>query len=86
MRGLIHAKKSGNVYAWRCGHCNSSDSTVIPTATRYQLAEQGYSLDWQHDFDGPVDPETREAIKGLASAPEVERRDRKQSEPLEIPF
>jgi hypothetical protein len=86
IQGLIHAKKDGNVYAWRCGHCNTSESTIIPTATRYQLQEQGYSLDWQHDFGGPVDRETRESIKALASAPEVERRERAASEPLEIPF
>lgn len=86
LHGLLHVKKDGNVYVSRCGHCNTSDSAIIPTATRYQLAEQGYVLDWQHDFGGPADRETQEHIKALASSPEGDRKERPASEPLEIPF
>jgi hypothetical protein len=84
--GIIHAKDEfGYCYAFGCGHCNTGPG-AYPTATRYSLEEQGYFLDWQHDFDGPVDRETRENIKGLARAPEVERMRREQSDPMGIPF
>jgi hypothetical protein len=52
--GLLHSRKDGYVYAFRCGHCNSSE-TPYPTRTRDQLAEQGYTLYWQHDFSGSLD-------------------------------
>jgi len=52
--GLLHARKDGYVYAFRCGHCNSSE-TPYQTRTRDQLAQQGYTLDWQRDFRGPLD-------------------------------
>lgn len=83
--GLLHAIKDRNVYVFRCGHCNTSD-TPYPTITRYQLIERGYTLDWQHDFKGPADWETKEQIKELTAGLEVERKERQQSEPMEIPF
>jgi len=62
LRGLLHAIKDHNVYVFRCGHCLTSD-TPYPAITRYHLAQHGYALDWQHDFDVPMDRETREKIR-----------------------
>lgn len=55
--GLIHAIKEFHgypyVFAFRCGHCNTSDLNY-PTATREWLFANGYRLDWQHDFTGGI--------------------------------
>ncbi len=67
--GLIYAVKDRNVYVFRCGHCNTS-LTRYPTITRYQLVQQGYELDWQHDYEGPMDRETKEQINKLFREPE----------------
>jgi hypothetical protein len=81
LSGSLHAKKDGYSFAFRCGHCNSSPANYH-TATRYQLEEQGYDLDWQHDYDKPVDREFMGKIKGLLKAPVI----RQESYPEEVPF
>jgi hypothetical protein len=55
LEGLIHAVNNhGERYVFRCGHCRTSGLNY-QEITRYALAEHGFKLDWQHDFDGPVD-------------------------------
>jgi hypothetical protein len=65
LQGLIHARKEGNVYVFRCDHCNSSTASAIPAMTRYQLEEQGYKLDWQHEYHGPGNMSVKEQIKAM---------------------
>ncbi len=63
--GLIHAReKRGNVFAFRCGHCNISEADY-PVATRYSLAEKGFELDWPHDYHGPVNKALVGKVLGL---------------------
>jgi hypothetical protein len=81
INGLLHASKEGYSFAFRCGHCDSSMASY-PTATKYQIEEQGYELDWQHDYDGPIDPKFMGKIKGLLKTPVI----RQESELEEIPF
>jgi hypothetical protein len=81
INGLLHAKKDGYAFAFRCGHCNSNQA-AYHTATRYQLEEQGYVLDWQHDYDKPVDSRFMGKIKGLLKSPVI----RQESYPEEVPF
>jgi len=84
LEGLIYAKKEGNSFVFRCGHCNSPD-VHYPKFTRYQLEQGGYILDWTHDYKGPVDFNLKNEIKKILGLSLLDRQ-RGQSEPEIIPF
>lgn len=71
--GLLHALgPDGNMYAFRCGHCQTS-LAAYPVETRYSLTEKGYKLHWPHDFKqtgkpepGAVDALIRQAVDRFA--------------------
>ena len=79
--GLIHARNEfGEVFVFNCGHCNTSND-AFPSITRYNLAEQGFELDWQHDFKGPDNITIKEQIKKLIR-PKFEKREESEPELL----
>ncbi len=82
--GLIHAKKKFGRYfytfAFRCGHCKTSD-LPYPEVTREWLADNGYILDWQHDFKGGTDNSKKKRIIEF-----LNEQPRHYSEPEPIPF
>ena len=80
--GIIYAKdKNGYSHAFGCGHCNTGFD-ALPVNTRFNIEDQGFKLDWQHDYNGPVDFSFIHKIKKLLSTniPRVE------SDPEELPF
>jgi hypothetical protein len=70
LSGTIHGiKQVGRypyVFAFRCGHCHPD--LPYPEATRQSLIDQGYKLDWQHDYNGPVD---KKAVKSYYEPDEI---------------
>jgi hypothetical protein len=85
LSGLLCAVKNGYSYIFRCGHCRTS-TAAYPEATQYWLTEQGYKLDWQHDYRGPVDQDRMKEIAKLARQARSENFKREQNEPDELPF
>jgi len=82
MDGIIYAKdQHGFSYAFGCGHCNTGFSS-LPVNTRYNIEDQGYKLDWQHDYDGPINYGFLNKIKKLIKIIEP----RVEMQPEKLPF